>query len=347
MNSQWQAHLEQQGATIDENLGVRFSEDMVLSEVLEADLMMAALSHLGVIAVSGEDAGDFLQSQFANDVSQVTDTRAQLNAYCSPKGRILSTFRIFRDHGVYYLVMPCSVVASTLKRLSLFVLRSKVEIKDLSDDLVGIGVAGAEAEAHLQQTLGSFPAEDDDVVHGRELNVIRVSGQPARFLIFGSADTVQVLWDQLRTNAKLTNGEAWTALDIRAGLPEIPLALQDQWVPQMVNLHALEGISFKKGCYPGQEIVARTEYLGKLKRRMYRVRIGATTAPQPGDEVFDGEEPAKGVGRIVSAAGDPEQGYEALAVLQIEGVEGRDLRLGSAEGPRLTLLELPYSLETG
>lgn len=346
MNSQWQAYLEQQGATFDNQTGTRFGEPNTELSAIDSGVVIADLSHLGVIGVTGSDAETFLQGQFANDVTRVTEQHSQLNAYCSPKGRILAEFRLLKQAQGYLLVLPRSTVESVIKRLSMFVLRAAVTLADESDRLHNIGLAGQGATALLRNQLGAAPGDPDEVLQHGELTVIRIPGDPERYQILGPIESQMAIWNALREHGTCVGTAAWRALDIRAGLPEIPAALQDVWVPQMLNLHALGGISFKKGCYPGQEIVARTQYLGTLKRRMFRARSHGDTIPKPGDEIFGGDDTGQSTGRVVSAAGSADLGYDLLAVLQIGDVEAKELHLGAPDGPPLQLLDLPYSLDT-
>jgi folate-binding protein YgfZ len=164
-----------------------------------------------------------------------------------------------------------------------------------------------------------------------------------RFVIVAPLPRAQSVWDALSENAVKAGATAWEATSIRAGIPTVLAATQEAFVPQMVNLELLGGVSFKKGCYPGQEIVARTQYRGKLKRRMVRVR-GGGSAPSPGSDIFSpefGEQPA---GTVVSAVAAPDGGFEALVVAQLEAIEQNSLRAQSASGPPLPIEPLPYPI---
>ncbi len=306
------------------------------------DCALADLSHIGLIRVSGEDMRDFLQGQLTNDITKVDATHSQLSAYCSPKGRMLASFRILERDGDLLLMIPGERLAATLQRLRMFVLRSRVTLEDVSDRLARIELAG-DCAADLLPI--DPPAEDNGVRTLDGYTVIRVPGDRPRFQVIGEPEAMQALWEEARDSARPVSATAWALLDIRAGIPTVYEATVEAFVPQMANLQAVDGVSFTKGCYTGQEIVARMQYLGKLKRRMYRVQVDTDHPPAPGEGLFSPHSASgQGTGRIVSSAPSPEGGYEALAVIEIAAAEAGDVRLGAEDGPRLRFLDLPYTL---
>lgn len=344
MNTSWKTHLEQQGAVFEADTVTDFGNAQAETNAATERLILADLSHLGMITAQGADATDFLQGQLSNDVRQVDASHSQITAYCNPKGRLLASFRLFMRDDAYCLSLPAALLEPTLKRLRMFVLRSQVTLEDGSDTLVTFGYAGPNADTALASAMqGAVPEEPDAVTQNGELTVIRLPGSQPRFEIHGPAEAAIALWETLRAEAQPVGMGAWALLDILAGIPNIYPGTVDAFIPQMVNLQAIGGVSFKKGCYPGQEIVARTQYLGKLKRRMYRAHVQADHFPQPGEDIYTGGD-TQSAGRIVSAQAAPEGGYELLAVLQIASAES-ELHLGSIDGPTLTLHELPYALE--
>ena len=346
MNSNWKDFLVSQGAHIEGDHCLHFDDPAAERAAALEDNVVCALCHYGLIRVSGEDAGDFLQNQFCNDVRKLSTELSQLNGYCNPKGRVLALFRLIRRDDDYLLRLPREILEPTLKRLRMFVLMSKVTLEDLSDELVSIGLAGAAAEELLRKALGDAPTAIDACLQTNGLSVIRVRGPQPRFEIHGDEAAVKSLWETLATQATPAGSEAWTLLEIRAGLPEVVAATQEAFVPQMLNLQALDALSFTKGCYPGQEIVARMRYLGKLKRRLYLAHSDTDACPQPGDGLFaEGSESGQGVGKVVQAQASPEGGVDLLAVIEIASAEQRQLHLGDAEGPLVELQELPYAIE--
>jgi folate-binding protein YgfZ len=337
MNSQWKAHLLSRAAEIDAAGNIRFP-----AAPSTADCAMADLSTLGLIAVSGADATQFLQGQLTNDLRTLTPTRTQLSAHCSPKGRMLASFRVLRLADLIYLRLPRSTAGALVKRLSMFVLRAKITVEDASDRLVGVGIAGPCAPDILAPQLPDLPEDANAIAHHGELAVIRIPGTPARFEVLGPADAVAALWDRVAEEATVVNADYWALLDIRAGLPTVYPQTADLFVPQMTNMQLIDGVSFTKGCYTGQEVVARMQYLGRLKRRMYIAEVHVDEPPQPGAELHSQTSSSEqGTGWVVDARrGGPDR-CELLAVVEIAAAERQDVRLG-AGGPPLAIKDPPY-----
>lgn len=349
MNTTWQTHLEREGARFDSNGSASFSDASTEMQAIEGDVI-ADLSHLGLIRVHGSDVRDFLQGQFSNDLRQVDAEHSQLSAYCSPKGRILANFRLLLRDDAFYLVMPRELIEPTLRRLRMFVLRSQVVLEDASDSLSLVGVAGDRVVAALHEGFCALPAAVDTSHSDGDVTAVCLPGAGApRYLLLGPADAMVALWNRLKSVAQPVGAAAWRMLDIRAGIPLIQTATVEAFVPQMVNYQLIGGVSFKKGCYPGQEVVARMQYLGKLKRRMYRARIDADaeleSTPAAGDDLYDANGDGQSAGKIVDAQPLANGGYELLAVIQISSAEAGALRLRSPEGTAIVLETLPYPLE--
>lgn len=345
LNSDWLAFLSQQNAQIENNSVTGFGDTVSELRATEQDDIICELGHLGFICASGEEAESFLQNQLSNDIKKVSESRSQLNAYCTAKGRALSLFRTFKYDDSYYLQLPVERIDPTLKRLRMFVLMTKVTLEDTSDKLVAIGIAGSNAKNNLGKIITTVPEDDNQCVRDGELLACKIPGKVSRYMIVANTDKAIETWSNLAPNCKLCAHTAWSYLDIHAGLPQIYEANSEAFVPQMLNLHNLDGVSFQKGCYPGQEVVARMHFLGKLKRRMYLAHVGSDNPPVVGDFVFaEGDESKEGVGKVVDSQANPEGGYDLLTVLQIASAEKGPLFLKSASGPALKLLELPYTV---
>lgn len=343
MKTDWKEFLENAGAVIDDDRVNDFGNPQRELQVATTGSVIADLSHLGLISVHGADAESFLQGQFCNDVREVSESHSQISGYNSPKGRLLAVFRLFRHGDGFYLLLPQALVNATLKRLRLFVLNAKATPEDASNAMIRIGLSGPDAEAELQDALGTAPAQADAMVAVKDLVVIRIPGPHPRFEIMGDIEAVKKVWSTLDVRAAPVGAAPWSLLDIRAGLPVVYPQTMDSFVPQMVNLQAVGGVSFRKGCYTGQEVVARMHFLGKLKRRMYRARLRCDHAPKPGDRLF-----AAGAdgGTLVDAQPSPDGGYEVLAVVPIAAAEGGPIHLHDRDGPLLEFIELPYDPET-
>jgi folate-binding protein YgfZ len=343
MINDWKAFLQKAGAEFDEAGVASFGNPPRELSIAITGNVFADLSHYGLIAVHGEDAVEFMQGQFTNDVNEVDERHSQLSGLCNPKGRLLASFRLIRHGDSYYLCLPADMVEGVINRLRMFVLRSRVTLEEASDTFVHLGMSGEQARTALEDFAGEVPAEVGEARSGDSQVIVSVPGIHPSYELFTTVDRATALWDKLNVRCAPVGAEAWRLLDIQAGIPVIYPQTREAFVPQMINLQLVDGVSFKKGCYTGQEIVARMQYLGKLKRRMYRARVNTSTAPQPGDALFSTADPQQSCGQLVSAAGHPDGGYALLAVVQINYAEGADpLHLGGVDGPPLSLETLPY-----
>ncbi len=341
MNQQWRTFLESQSAIITESDEVSFEKGNQLTECALFDL-----SYLKLTNVSGEDAVTFLQGQFTNDVREVSPQHHQMSGYCTPKGRMLANFRIFSHNDAYVLQTPADTSPELLKRLSMFVLRSQVSIEDISDRLVAIGLAGSCSEKLLMQNFRSVPTTPGDAIEENGVSLLCLPGPAPRYEIIGQPSDIKSLWKGLSDKTVLTDSEIWKLLDIQAGVPTVYSETVESFVPQMLNMQLIDGVSFDKGCYVGQEVVARMKYLGMLKRRMYLAKVNTDRPPQPGDELFSDteSESGQGAGRVVMSAKSPQGGYELLAVIETTSYQGKKLHLEHASGPILEFLPMPYDL---
>lgn len=346
MNPQWQTFLEQHGARVNAGRVTDFGDPAGELRAFETSRVLCDLSQFALIDIHGEDAAGFMQGQFCNDVREVSDARSQLNGHCNPKGRLLANFRLFRHDGHYYLRVPATLCETLAKRLRMYVLRAKVNITTAPESWAGFGFAGTDADQALQAALGTVPAQVDAVVASHDAIVLRVPGATPRFEIYGATAALQGLWNTLAADARGVGAGIWSLLEIRNGLATILPETTEAFVPQMVNLERVGAVSFTKGCYPGQEVVARMHYLGKVKRRMYRAHIAADTAPQPGEPLYtEHTETGQDTGMIVDAQAAPQGGYEVLAVVQCAAAELGDVRLAGPHGAVLRFLDLPYAVD--
>ena len=303
--------------------------------------VLCDLSHLGLLEISGADAVSFLQGQVTNDVKLLGGTNAHYTAYCNPKGRMLALFLAFSHYDHLHLQLNRELLEPIVKRLKMYVMRSKVEIKDVSDSIIKFGLNGPQAASMLGLAFNKIPSQDYELVtleNGAILKLPSANGSP-RFEIFTDAANAPLIWDALKNNGKVVEKLHWELLEIQAGIPDVTVKTQEQFVPQMLNLDILNSINFKKGCYTGQEIIARTHYLGSVKRRTYLAET--TTEAMPGDKVMDANQ--NEVGQIVRVAPNLTGSFDVLAELRIEAAAAGGL---SCNGAALALKTLPYSLET-
>ena len=346
MKHEWKDFLQNAGAEFEDDCVESFGNPDRERRIAHTGDLFCDLSHYGIIAAYGDDASAFLQAQFTNDINRVDETHSQLSALCSPKGRMLCNFRIFRREQTYYLVLPYELLEAALSRLRMFVLRSKVTLEDASDALMGIGASGDKIIEHLGNIAGKLPEGIDESIEYKDFTIIRVAGVVPRFEIYGLLEAMKKMWQALDVHATPVGASVWELLNIQAGIPVITASTIDAYVPQMANMHLINGVSFSKGCYPGQEIVARMHYLGKLKRRMYRIGFTAPDNPESGSAlVTETSTESQDIGSILSAQKNPDGNYEALAVIQVNEAENSQLKLGDAQGPDVTVLDLPYAFD--
>ena len=297
------------------------------------------LTHLGVIRAVGEDAVTFLQSQLTQDVAQLDLAHARLAAFCNAKGRMQASFVLFkRSPQEVLLICSRDILAATLKRLSMFVMRAKAKLSDASSEFSLYGVTGSAIESiadGAHETWGKVDFEASSLVF-----LYPAAGQPRALLCAPAGSPPQ---------GNPIDVGLWHWLEVQSGIAMITQPIFEAFVPQMLNYESVGGVNFKKGCYPGQEIVARSQFRGTLKRRAYLVHTDG--APAVGQEVFHVQDPDQPCGLVAAAAANPGGGFDAIVSMQTSVAadaqahsdESR-LTLGSATGAGLTLLPLPYAL---
>jgi len=306
---------------------------------------VAPLADLGLIALTGEDAASFLHTQLTNDVQNLAAGQARLAGYCSPKGRLLATFLMWKSGDSILLQLPRSLQAAIQKRLQMFVMRAKAKLADVSDAQVILGLAGNAAGAALAPWFPALPAGPYAKVDNEHGTLIRVAdaGSAPRYQWIASPAHAIAAWPQLSKSLQPVAASAWRLGDILAGVPQITLPTQEQFVPQMINFEVIGGVNFKKGCYPGQEIVARSQYLGKLKRRAVLASVAATGIAA-GAEVFSSADPDQPCGMIVNAEADSAGSSRCLLEIKLAALENGTIHLGSTGGAQLQFQALPYSI---
>lgn len=295
---------------------------------------VSRLEFLTVLRVSGADALAYLQGQLTADVDEVGPTVSRLAAWCSPRGRVLALFRLFADsNGGYRVVCERWIAATLLTRLRMFILRSDVRIDDAGGELDVAGVAGGRA---LPRPLADWAgtAGVDDAAVSEEVTLARVPGRHRRFLVTGPPARIESIASARPAGCvRQASAGAWRLADICAGVPRVTADSSDAFLPQMLNLDRLGAVSFEKGCYVGQEIVARAQHLGRVKRRAY---VARTTTAAEGDAIVDSaNDEARKVGDVVAAEPHPGGGSAALVVLEVASAHSAALRVGRSDGPSI------------
>lgn len=339
LNPDWQAFLQQHGAQFQNGTAQNFGDASAERLATRDSTVLCDLSQFGILKVSGEEAQSFLQNLCSNDIKAVTPGQAQLSSLNTAKGRVLATFLIWQSGADYYLHLPAALTAVIQKKLTMYVLRAKVKIEDVSAQQVCLGLAGKEAVALLQAHVGELPQSPLAVAQHANASIMRIGDD--RFQIITTPEHAPALWQKF--GARPVGSPCWDWLNIRAGIPVVLPATQEQFVLQMLNLDILGGVSFKKGCYPGQEIVARMHYLGKLKQRTFLAHVDSDIAPQPNDALYSDDYAGQISGNILNTAPAPQGGYDVLATLHISSVkDARAVHWQAADGAALNFQTLPY-----
>ncbi len=296
----------------------------------------------GVLAFDGADAAAFLHGQLSSDVAGMAPGAAGWTSYNSPKGRMLGTLLLWRAGADSFRAFVAADLAAPLaRRLAMFVLRAKVKVADLTGDGQTVGVGGAGAADAVRTALGVAP-EPGQGAHAGDAFV--VAAPDGRYFVHAPAARAGAIAAALAAHAVPVSVDTWHRLGIRAGVPAVTRATQDLFVPQTANWDLVGGINFHKGCYPGQEIVARMQYLGRLKERLFAFHVDAPP-PAPATPVYSPVFGEQACGTVVNAASSPDGGSDLLAVVQwaATGADGA-LRLGTPDGPPLSARALPYAV---
>lgn len=302
MNPRWQQTLASRGATLDEAGLAVFPAPPSAAAAFLADL-----GHLVLISIEGRDAADFLQNQLTSDVARLADGQWQWSGYCNAKGRLLATLRLMRRGDRFVAEVPRTLAVDLAARLSRYVLRSQVKIAVLEDETIGIGLAGLDLPVEL-----GVPSPGEHQLAAVPGGFIVRTGED-RWHCYLSVDAAIAAWDRLAPRAAPSTTGDWMRFDVADGIPWILPATRELFVPQMVDLERIGGVSFSKGCYPGQEIVARSQYLGEVKRRLHIAQAAA--ALDPGAPVGGAGQTA---GNVVASAPAGDGGFRVLAVIDTE-----------------------------
>jgi folate-binding protein YgfZ len=300
---------------------------------------------LGVLDFAGDDAPAFLHGQLSSDVNGLAPGRSQVSSYNSPKGRTLATLRLWRSPDTalpprFGAFVAADLAAPIARRLGLFVLRAKLRIADVSAGSALFGVGGPRAAEAIAAACGVRPEPDGAAAAPGGVAMIIGLGD-GRFVIVADRAEAAAFRARSGSGMPVVDGAVWRWLGVRAGVPLVTAATSERFVPQMLNLELLDGISFNKGCYPGQEVIARIHNLGSVKRRMRHYAALLHHVPPPGSAIFrDGD--AEPVGEVVRAA-PAQTGVELLAVVEHDAAQGQ-LFIGADEHAELIELPLPYDV---
>ena len=300
------------------------------------------------LPLKGKKAFDLLQGQFTCDVKEVTAQQSRLGAHCDQKGRIQSTFRLFQFHDIYYMQLPISLSQHALQQLKKYSHLFRITPKDVSGDFKIIGLNGSEIETVLTELNIPIPQTIDSACTFQDHLIIRVPGNSLpRFMIYGDPSSIDQLLLKMNQHSLLTKADdsAWKLLDISAGLAAIYPQTIGEFTPHHLNYPALNAVNFKKGCYIGQEIVARMQYLGKLKQHLQCGVFNESATAEPGTKLYNNE--GQEVGTIIDVATDIENNQHVVLAVIADNALDKPLYIGIPNGSVVTLIEnstLPLEL---
>jgi len=299
------------------------------------------LSHFSLLQVSGNDAFDFLHGQITGDLHQLELHGWIFSAWCLPNGRVLCTFIIFAGEDSLFLILPAMLKEKIFGRLSKFILRSQVTLKDVTDDYALIGLTGEEIEKLLMQTATQDPPVTGNMIQSEYFSCLKLWDKTPRYILISKMDHVEGLLDNITTAYKMGERTGWSLLDIEAGMPWIINSTSESFLPQMLNIDQMHGLSYQKGCYPGQEVIARLHYRGQLKKKMYLGSGHAGFTPGAGDRLVHKESGAV-AGDVINAESDPADGFRLLTVVDTQSADSNDLCLEGATDISVKLQPITY-----
>jgi folate-binding protein YgfZ len=312
---------------------------------LETENYICDASELGLILVTGDDAESFLQNQLSNDISHIDESWFQLSSYSTAKGRMLAIFQVIRISNGFILITPLSIVESLLQRLQMFVIQARVNLANASDHFARFALQ-TDNRSIIDHPL--LPRQPGQVIQNDSLISLQLASlnhQNRYLLLCLSLDEAKSLWNEFSQHLPVGQFESWRLSQIKSGMPTIYPQTSEEFVLQMANLDLLDGVSFKKGCYPGQEIIARMHYLGKLKRRLFLTSFETDQCPLPGDDISTrGAESADGSGKVVDAVLDDSGICHCLYIAQIKKATNNELCLLNQSSIPIVSMDMPYTV---
>ncbi|MBF8269042.1 MAG: GCV T protein [Gammaproteobacteria bacterium] len=334
MLAEWRTFLLSQGARFEDGEVVDFGATDREATVAFSGPIIMDLSFLAVITISGKDATAFLNGQFTTDVTQLADGGVQFSAWCNPKGQVIANFILTRIDEDYHLLLPRELQESFLARLRRYVLRAAVTIMGGKDTMPRLGV-------QFSGETAGVPFQSEGASRADSLVIVPVPASRNRWISFGTVADLGKQWLTLAQQATATGSYTWRLCDIQDAIPWITSATAETCLPQMLNLDLLQGLSYKKGCFPGQEIIARLHYRGKYSQRLFIARLDTTVGIAPGTKIFTVDK-SQSIGTIITSARHPEQGCSALVILEVNYVNPELLCLENSSARFLQISTPPY-----
>ena len=342
MSPVWQDFLTAQGAEFESGRLINFTGSEI-NQTRATDNIVTDLSHLALIEVSGKEAEDFLHGQFTISIKQLSKNHCQFSSWCNPKGQVRVTFFIYRHEERFIILLPAELKESFLKQLQMYILRADVKLTDKSNELVRVGLQTNKTTL-FADLIESHPEQQGEVIIDNDLHCLRLPLQgdvsnAHRTILIGSVDGQITLWKELVKHVTPVGTYIWELLDIQTAYPWVTTQTTLKFLPQMLNLDLIDGLDYQKGCYPGQEIIARLHFRGQLKRSLYLATCSLDSHPESGDQLYTNNI-EQSVGTVINAQPSQDK-YYLLAVIEKELIENH-LSLREPNGASLALQPLPY-----
>lgn len=333
----WVDYLKRCGATIENDLMTAFPQ----SDKADTNVSLYALTHLSVLAIEGEEAQKFLQGQLTCDISSITASSAQFGAQCNPKGRVIFNFLAAGQNNAYLLRCEKNIADTARKSLGKYMVFSKAEFVDDQCEYVCLGLKGTGSQAVIDDLFKECPGTTLETKFNDDTAIIKLADD--QFEIWVKSDKADNYWESLSKTCQVEPTEAWLAQEIRQGRVLIDQQTSEEFIPQTINLTSIGAVSFTKGCYTGQEVVARMQYLGKQKKHTYRAITDVEAFPNTGDNLYtEGSE--QSIGKIVNVASTKDFTKELLICVTDAAFEADSIYLDPQKVTKLTLATLPYAI---
>lgn len=297
--------------------------------------IISDLSYLAIIEISGVDAESFLNGQFTSNIEKISEHQLQFSSWCNPKGQVKTTFYIYRHADNFYILLSEELKVSFLKQLSMFILRADVQLTDRSDSLTRLGLCLEKSDVSQSDSLNQLP----DNLAVLPMSSTETEQKQPRYIIVTDIEQADSIRDTLTGQLADTGSSVWQLLDIQAGIPWLTPETSEKFLPQMLNLDLMDALDYQKGCYPGQEIIARLHYRGQLKRRLYLATCTTDVFPESGDVILSPENNT--VGTVINAQATDDI-YYMLAVIDNDSIENK-LSLRESDGQKINLQTLAYN----
>lgn len=327
MNTDWIDFLKSNNATLSDNLAIQFPKSQQTSSN-----SITALAHLAIVKITGKDAVHFLQGQLTCNINELTESNSFFSAFCNAKGRTISTLLILKSADAFFIVLPVELVDKVSNKLKMYILRADVQLTDVTDKFGLIGLNTEHADL-----LASLPKEPFATSQASEIS-IKFPANNNRYLLISPVSQAPALWTQFITDYAhvAINSDSWLYQDISAGVPWLTQTSSEQYTPQMLNIDKLGGISFNKGCYTGQEIIARTHFLGKAKRELFLAECTSDTLIDENSKIIT-DESEQTIGHILSSQSHAKN-YRILVVMPVTDTHLKNLILNHSNQAKINII---------